>query len=249
MQKKKITERKSHRRMKKSNYGEIFNNDCIEYLEYRWFKHKCIEDFLASELKIIFAIYLLSRLQQDIQFIFKRHDPFSKILVMNPIVCELKKKLSSSVATWRDQSRRSADYIFGKWHVRGDSQGGSHRGVTRGTTKGADRLGRARKSDLPSVSVPVLDICIQIRVIGVSGANASAKVYAPIEITYRSTYHAHDDAIYTAMCRVQKFIRTANKTSNNNRGTSNICSLARTSVKLRGAVKKIITFLFAQYHW
>lgn len=39
-------------------------------------------------------------------------------------------------------------------------------GIAECTTKGTDRLGCARKSDLPSVSVPVFDICIQMRVIG-----------------------------------------------------------------------------------
>jgi len=103
---------------------------------------------------------------------------------------------------------------------------------------------RARKSDLPSVSVPVFDICIQMRVIGAARrsaarASASAKVYTrdvPIEaaytgrITHIGTYHSYVVA-RNPFC-------TVNKTSNNSLGTSNICSSVRPNVKLRCAVKK-----------
>lgn len=153
-----------------------------------------------------------------------------------------KKKLSSSAP----HLARSIAITFSV----NDTFAGIRRGLVGGSREARQRGRIGSGALVKAIYRPFLFLCLTYAYRYASSASAAQMRVQ--KCTRRSKLHTdlhtRDDAIYTAMCRGQKFIRAANKTSNNIRGTSNICSLARTSVKLRGAVKKIITFLFAQYH-
>lgn len=153
--------------------------------------------------------------------------------LMNPIVRELKKNVAPWSYAPRDQSRRSADYIFGKWHVR--RVGGPRSVRQRG------RIGTAVL--VKAIYRPFLSLCLTYACRCASSATAQVRAQKCVRAI------CADRSCVPAVLRVHRYIHvgyvvarnpfcTVNKTSNNSLGTSNICPSVRTSVKSRGAVKK-----------